>query len=143
MFLMPRARMKAMMRENRAFLESFLSLRDASMRYISRKLSSTVSVTTETRLARILLTFYKMFGDPQAPDLGYEFSQQSLADTVACTRQSAAKILQSWKDAELIDMRYTNILVLSPQRLCDIAGWTYEHWRDGRSKADSWFARFS
>ncbi|MCC1496485.1 Crp/Fnr family transcriptional regulator [Alcanivorax sp. 1008] len=141
-YLMPRPKMKALMRENPAFLESFLSLRDTSMRYISRVLSSTVSVTPDVRLAKIILTFYKIFGDMENPYIGYEFSQASLADTVACTRQSVAKILKNWREENLIDMRYKSIEIISPGKLCHIAGWNYENWFTGNGKADSWFSRF-
>ncbi|MCC1496484.1 Crp/Fnr family transcriptional regulator [Alcanivorax sp. 1008] len=141
-YVMPKKELKSMMLKNPAFMESCFRTQDASRRYLLSLFAHAVSLTPEVRLARILLTFYKLFSEPGSNKLGYDFSQEALADMVASSRQNTSKMIKRWKQAGIIGMRYASIEILDAQKLCDIAGWSHERWHSGKTRDDnSMFSR--
>lgn len=80
--------------------------------------------TLEERLAR-RLDFLLEFGaeeDAGTGALRIDFTQETLASSVAVSRQAISKLLQDWQDDGVIQYRYGSVLVLDRPRLRRLAG---------------------
>lgn len=80
--------------------------------------------TLEQKLAR-RLDFLLEFGaeeDAGTGALRIDFTQETLASSVAVSRQAISKLLQDWQDDGVIQYRYGSVLVLDRPRLRQLAG---------------------
>ena len=139
-YLVPKKEIKALMLQDATFMEACFRSQDESRSYLLSLFAHAVALRPEIRLARILLTFYKLFGKPDSTTLGYRST--SAAVTGVRSRQNTSKMIRRWKQEGVIDMHYAQIEILDPHKLCEIAGWNHDRWRAGQARRkDSPFSR--
>ncbi len=103
----------------RAF-ELELALRS---RFLYERLSADPSMTLDVRIARLLRSLARMYGEPCADGvrLKMKLSQADLGDWLGASRQRSNYAIGQLKSDGLITMRYSNITVTDPIRLAERA----------------------